>query len=111
MQRSPELEAWGRELFETSDPEAIAAAHSRSDDVLAIGTEENEWVQGDDAVQAMWRKQEGIEIDVDEIRCYEEGTVSWMAGRVTFKLPDGSSPPRVSPESLTARTATGRSRR
>ncbi len=92
MNRSPEVEAWARELAASNDPQVIADAHSRSDDVLVIGTDENEWIEGD-AVQAIWEAQADIEIDVDDLRCYEEGSVSWMAGRITFKLPDGTNLP------------------
>ncbi len=93
MQRSPELEAWTRELFSTTDPERIIDAHSSSDDVVVIGTDEGEWIEGGDAVAAMWRATDVPDVVVDDVRCYEEGNVAWMAGRVRFRLPDGSELP------------------
>jgi hypothetical protein len=93
MERSPELEAWARELFASGDPARIAAAHSQAPDVLVIGSDANEWIEGGEAVQRIWAEQAGLEVEVEDVRCYEEGSVSWMAGRVKFTLPDGSTVP------------------
>jgi ketosteroid isomerase-like protein len=93
MERSSSLEAWARDLFASTDPERLVDAHSGSDDVLVIGTDEDEWVEGGDAVAAAWRSQDLAGIEVDDVRCYEEGTVAWMVARVRFQLPDGSELP------------------
>jgi hypothetical protein len=93
MKRSSRLEDWVRELLASSDPERLVDAHSRSNEVLVIGTDEDEWAEGGDAVASLWRSQDLSAIEVDEMRCYEEGTVSWMVGRVRFQLPDGSELP------------------
>ncbi len=93
MQRSPELEAWARELFSTNDVERIVDAHSASQDVVVIGTDEKEWIEGGDAVATMWRSAGLQTVEVDDVRCYEEGSVAWMVGRVRFQLPDETELP------------------
>lgn len=90
MERSSELEAWARRLFAETDPSVIAEAHSTNDGVLVIGTDENEWVEGGEAVRRMWQEQGATPVDVEDVRCYEEGSVAWAAGRIAFLLPDGS---------------------
>jgi hypothetical protein len=93
MERSPQLEDWARELYATTDPERLVDAHSKSDEVLVIGTDDEEWFEGGDAVASAWRSQDLSAIEIDEVRCYEEGTVSWMVSRVRFQLPDGGELP------------------
>ena len=93
MQRSPELEAWARELFAATDPSVVAEAHSASGEAIVIGTDENEWVEGGDAIRQMWREQELTGVELEDVRCYEEGSVAWMVGRVRFRLPDGGELP------------------
>lgn len=93
MQRSSELEAWARELFSSTDPRTIADAHSKTDDVLVIGTDESEWVEGGEAVGRAFEAQASTTVEVKDLRCYEEGSVSWMAGRIEFVLPNGNRLP------------------
>jgi hypothetical protein len=93
MERSSGLEAWARELFASTDSERLVEAHSMGDDVLVIGTDEDEWIEGGDAVAAAWRSQDLAGIEVDDVRCYEEGTVAWMVAKVRFELANGTELP------------------
>src|SRR5262245_42075283 len=72
------------------DVESIIARFSERPDVLAIGTDPQEWWHGEDI--AVWRRQfeesGGFGFGWSAIEAWEEGTVGWAGARITLPRPD-----------------------
>jgi hypothetical protein len=65
---------------------------SRQDGVLSIGTDPNEWWEGyGDIIES--RKQSVFQVEAGDPKAYCEGTVGWIADRITFKGSDGTKVP------------------
>lgn len=71
----------------------VLEAWSRDPGVLGIGTSPGEWWKGPDAVAAMilmqlteFRELGGIEVEVQEIWGYQEGSVGWFACQGMFRI-------------------------
>jgi hypothetical protein len=80
--------------------------------LLAVGSDPTEWWDCFDAVIGAYRaaaSKGGRAIEVDDLRAYREGTVSWVADRVVLKMPNAVEVPCVTPSSSIKRTANGRS--
>lgn len=90
MERSPELEAWIRELLTASDRSAVADTIAHGDDVLVIGINEYQWIEGGEEARQAWKLTPTIPAEVQDVRCYQEGPVAWMAARIVFPLRDGT---------------------
>jgi class 3 adenylate cyclase len=69
------------------DNDAVLRRVSEHPDLLAIGTDVEEWWRGSEA-RAIWRRQleesDGLPITWDEIEACEEGTVGWAGMKITF---------------------------
>ena len=79
------------ERFSSGDIVSIAESlFSRQDGVLSIGTDPNEWWEGyKDIIES--RKQTGaFQVKAGDLKAYCEGTVGWVADRMTFKGSDGT---------------------
>jgi ketosteroid isomerase-like protein len=67
---------------------------SKEDGVLAIGTDPAEWWSGYDTItrvfEAQLKETDGIRVIPDTPLAYCHGSVGWVAGRPTLKLPDGT---------------------
>ena len=67
---------------------------SREDGVLAIGTDPSEWWSGYATITRVFKAQlqeiSGIRVVADQPQAYCDGSVGWVAGRPTLKLPDGN---------------------
>ena len=67
---------------------------SQEDGVLAIGTDLTEWWAGYPTIARVFRAQleetGGIEVLADSPQAYREGSIGWVAGRPTVRLPDGT---------------------
>jgi SnoaL-like domain len=57
---------------------------------LIIGTAPGEWVDDRDRMRFGF-ETEGVRLEPDDPRGYEEGSMGWVADRPTFGFPDGSS--------------------
>ena len=67
---------------------------SKKDGVLAIGTDPAEWWTGYDNITRVFKAQleetGGFEIQPGNSMAYSDGSVGWIAGQPTLKLPDGT---------------------
>ena len=67
---------------------------SQKDGVLAIGTDPKEWWADYATITKVFKAQleetGGFEILADTPLAYSEGSIGWVAGRPTLKLPDGT---------------------
>jgi ketosteroid isomerase-like protein len=67
---------------------------SKKDGVLAIGTDPLEWWAGYDTITKVFKAQlkevSGIQILADTPLAYSDGSIGWVAGKPTIKLPDGA---------------------
>ena len=76
------------------DYEFFEKRFSQNQGVLAIGTDPSEWWTGYDAISKVFKSQlkevEGIQVLADGAKAYCDGSIGWVAGRPTVKLPDGN---------------------
>jgi len=95
MQPSAELENLIRQLY---DKEASGGLfdfakrlYSRQDGVSVIGSEPDDQYEDYESIIRFYETEgaAGLEIDVDELKAYCEGTFGWAVDRVTAKLPNG----------------------
>jgi hypothetical protein len=98
MERAPELEEIIAEWFESAsrgDGSWVDRHVSRDADVLLVGTDPNEWLQGPRVGEFLKGEAETIAGDVDispgEPVAFREGDVGWGITRPTLTLPDGKS--------------------
>lgn len=70
---------------------------SQKDGVLAIGTDPTEWWAGYATITRVFKAQlketGGFEIIADTPQAYSDGSIGWVAGQPTLKLPDGTEMP------------------
>ena len=64
---------------------------SQKDGVVAIGSDPAEWWAGYDAIAKVFKTQleeaGGFEVVPDTPLAYQDGSIGWVAGRPTLKLP------------------------
>ncbi|MBC8434582.1 MAG: nuclear transport factor 2 family protein [Desulfobacterales bacterium] len=67
---------------------------SQKDGVLAIGTDPMEWWAGYASITRVFKAQlketGGFQILADTPQAYSDGSIGWVAGQPTVKLPDGT---------------------
>ena len=96
MQASPEL----KDLYikcceaQSKGDHAFFNDHfSRQDGVLAIGTDPGEWWAGHETITKVFKSQleevSGIQVLPGDAVAYADGSIGWVAGQPTVKLPDG----------------------
>ena len=70
---------------------------SQKDGVLAIGTDPAEWWTGYATITKVFKAQlkeaGGFQILADIPQAYRDGSIGWVAGQPTLKLPDGTEMP------------------
>ena len=70
---------------------------SQKNGVLAIGTDPSEWWTGYDTITRVFKVQlkeaGGFQILANIPQAYKDGSIGWIAGRPTLKLPDGKEMP------------------
>ena len=70
---------------------------SQKDGVLAIGTDPTEWWAGYATITKVFKAQleetGGFQILADTPQAYGDGSIGWVAGQPTLKLPDGTEMP------------------
>jgi hypothetical protein len=101
MERCPEAEAVLDEMytaFENGDAATFEKHLAKDPGLLVIGTDPNEWWEGDDVMRAMTAqlaelKAAGVGVDRGEKKSGREGNVAWVADRSAFRLSDGTTIP------------------
>ena len=70
---------------------------SQKDGVIAIGTDPTEWWTGYATITRVFKTQleeiDGIEVRPDTPQAYSDGSIGWVAGQPTLRLPDGTEMP------------------
>jgi hypothetical protein len=70
---------------------------SQKDGVVAIGTDPTEWWAGYATISRVFKAQleegGGFQILADAPQAYHDGSIGWVAGQPTLKLPDGTEIP------------------
>jgi SnoaL-like protein len=81
------------ESMTSGNVSAIQRLFSRQSGVTAIGTDPNEWWADYETIvrvhKAQFQEMGGIQIKAGELNAFVEGTVGWVAGRPTLRLPNG----------------------
>lgn len=75
--------------------ESIKETYSLQEGVTIIGNDPNEWFDDRDSILA-FNKAGGsskMDITVQNLKAYSEGSVGWTMDRVIVKLPDGAEIP------------------
>ena len=100
MERSTELEEFYRQCCEAQsngDHSFFERHFSQKDGVIAIGTDPAEWWVGYPTITKVFTAQleeaGGFEILPDAPQAYQDGSIGWLAGQPTLKLPDGVDMP------------------
>ncbi|MBW1781483.1 MAG: nuclear transport factor 2 family protein [Deltaproteobacteria bacterium] len=97
MEPSTELKTLYLEICEAlsnGDDSFFEHTFSQKDGVLAIGTDPTEWWAGYATITRVFKAQleetGGLEIVADTPHAYCDGSIGWIAGQPTLKLPDGT---------------------
>lgn len=99
MERSAELQDIIFAAFEdySSDNASTIERHtSRQAEVRLIGTDPNEWFEGEQAAKVLKREAQdpGFRVSsLDELDVFVEGSVGWASGRPMWMLEDGREIP------------------
>jgi adenylate cyclase len=99
MQPCPELKQIVLQNFEREHSgeilEVVRSTYSRQQGVTVIGTDPDEWFEGYEAILGFYGAAGGsrLELQVDELKAYCEGSVGWEFDRVRLTLPDGRELP------------------
>jgi SnoaL-like protein len=99
MERSAELQDIILAAFEdySSDNSSSIERHtSRQAGVRLIGTDPNEWFEGEQAAEVLKREAQDPSFRVsslDDLEVFVEGSVGWASGRPTWMLEDGTEIP------------------
>jgi len=85
------------EAMSAGDASFFERCFSQKDGVLAIGTDPTEWWAGYDTITKVFKAQldetGGFETVADTPHAFSDGSIGWIAGRPTLKLPDGTEIP------------------
>jgi hypothetical protein len=99
LRRSVELRDLNLAAFEDYSREeaSLIERHtSRQEEVRLIGTDPDEWFQGEQVAEVLRREAEDPSFKVsslDELDVFVEGSVGWASGRPTWILEDGREVP------------------
>jgi hypothetical protein len=85
------------EAISSGDYSFFEGHFSQKEGVLAIGTDPTEWWAGYATITKVFKAQlketGGVQILADTPQAYCDGSIGWVAGRPTLKLPDGTEMP------------------
>lgn len=85
------------EAMSSGDYSFFKRHFSQKDGVVAIGTDPSEWWTGYSTITKVFKAQlkevSGLQILADTPQAYSEGTIGWVAGQPTLKLPDNTKIP------------------
>ncbi len=99
MQSSDELKSIVLQLYENEKSGGLfdfaRRLYSHQDGVLVIGSEPDDRYEGHEAITHFYKRAGDavLEIKVDDLKAYCEGTFGWAVDRVTAKLPNGLEVP------------------
>jgi len=100
MEQSAELKEFYLRICEaqsSGDYSFFERHFSQEDGVLAIGTDPEEWWAGYATITRVFKAQleeaGGFQILADTPQAYCDGSIGWLAGQPTVKLPDGTEVP------------------
>jgi ketosteroid isomerase-like protein len=73
------------EAFNREDVDAIVGAFASEDAVLVMGQHVEDWAEGPEALESLFRAELGrFRIAADEVRAWERGDVGWAAARLRY---------------------------
>ena len=85
------------EAISNGDHSFFECYFSQKDGVLAIGSDPTEWWTGYPTIigvlKAQLKETTGFQILADTPQAYHDGSIGWVAGQPTLKLPDGKEMP------------------
>jgi hypothetical protein len=97
MEQSTELKELYLRICEaqsSGDHSFFERYFSQKEGVLAIGTDPTEWWVGYATITSVFKAQlqeaGGFQILADTPQAYSDGSIGWVAGQPTLKLPDGT---------------------
>jgi SnoaL-like protein len=100
MEESAELRELYHQICEAQskgDYSFFERCFSQKEGVTAIGTDPTEWWTGYAAITRVFKAQlkevGDFQIIADTPQAYRDGSIGWLAGRPTLKLPDGTEMP------------------
>ncbi len=100
MERSKELEDLTRRLYDAlsgADLAFLEGIVSREEGSVMIGTDPNEWWEGDeriiDVTRAQLKEMSGVRVAGTDPEAYAAGSVGWVQDRPRFILTDGKEIP------------------
>ncbi len=99
MERSEELQDLMRSTFEAysrGDTSFIDRHTSSQDGVRLIGSDPNEWFEGEQAAEVLKQEMQEGSVRVSsmgEVDAFVEGTVGWVSSRPVWTLEDGREIP------------------
>ncbi len=92
MEQSEELRDLVLRFFEamsSGDISILENLFSQKDEVLAIGSDPDEWWDNYKKIISVFKTQlkemDGVEIAVVDLKAYREGSAGWFASRATLK--------------------------
>lgn len=80
-----------RKFHSGEQADSIEDTYSRQEGVVIISNDPNEWFGDRSSIDAYIKAggSSHLDIEVQNIAAYSEGSVGWTADRVTVKLPNG----------------------
>jgi hypothetical protein len=71
--------------------ETIASTYSLQDGVIIIGNDPQEWIEDRDSIMGWMNEGSSIKVnlEVQNLKAYCEGSVGWTMDRVSVRLPNG----------------------
>jgi hypothetical protein len=84
------LQHYGK-FISSEHVDSVKDIYSLQEGVTIIGNDPNEWFEDRNSIDAFIKAggSSKLDIDVNNIAAYCEGTVGWTADRVTVRLPNG----------------------
>jgi hypothetical protein len=95
MQPCPELidivlQNYKHEGFAGGPQEVARRFYSEQTGVIIVGTDPHEWFEDQEAIARFFESSgSNLEIQVDVLEAFCEGTVGWTVDRVRLRLPNG----------------------
>ena len=75
--------------------EVVQSTYSHQEGVTVIASQPQDWYEGYDSILHFYTPADGtgLNIQVDVVKAYCEGSVGWTVDRVKLKLPNGEELP------------------
>jgi hypothetical protein len=72
--------------------EVVRNSYSHENGAIVVGSEPDQWFEGYDSIYNFYKPADGtgLDIRVDVLKAYREGSVGWTVDRVWLKLPNGN---------------------